>query len=182
MTCSCHQAPDGRRGFLAQAAAWILGLFAYGVPLLAGLAAFLNPWRQRGEAAFSVRVTTLAALPVGGPPQRFPIIAERTDAWTRFPAEAVGAVFLRRVGEKDLAVLSSICPHAGCGVSYDARTNGFFCPCHSAHFDIQGKRTDAKSISPRDMDMLGYNLRNGSEVWVRFEKFQTGTPWKVAKS
>jgi Rieske Fe-S protein len=182
MTCSCHQAPDGRRGFLAKAAACILGLLAYGVPVLAGLAAFLNPWRQRGEAARSVRVTTLAALPVGGPPQRFPIVTERTDAWTRFPAEAVGAVFLRRVGEKDLAVLSSICPHAGCGVSYDAKASGFVCPCHSAHFDIQGKRTDAKSISPRDMDMLGYELRNGSEVWVRFEKFQTGTPWKVVKS
>ncbi|MGA2067720.1 MAG: Rieske 2Fe-2S domain-containing protein [Thermoguttaceae bacterium] len=182
MTCRYNQTPDSRRGFLAQAAAWILGLVAYGVPVLAGLAAFLNPWRQRKEAAGSVRVTMLAALTVGGPPQRFPIISEHSDAWTRYPAEAVGAVFLRRTADKDLAVLSATCPHAGCGVSYDAKANGFLCPCHSAHFDIDGKRTDAQAVSPRDMDSLEFEIRNGAEVWVRFEKFQTGTPQRIAKA
>jgi Rieske Fe-S protein len=183
MSCPCSSSPgDDRRGFLAKTAAWICGLSAYGLPVLAGVAAFLNPWRQRGEAVRVVRVTTLAALPVGGPPQRFPIVAERTDAWTRFPAEALGAVFLRRVGDKALAVLSATCPHAGCGISYDAQASGFFCPCHAAHFDPQGKRTDATSVSPRDMDLLGYEIRNDAEVWVRFEKFQTGLSWRAAKS
>jgi menaquinol-cytochrome c reductase iron-sulfur subunit len=183
MTCPCQNAPhDGRRGFLAKTAAWVLGLSAYGVPVVAAVAAFLNPWREKSPAGQSIRVTTLAALPKGDTPQRFPIIAERTDAWTRYPAEAVGAVFLRRTGEKDLAVLSSICPHAGCGVSYEAKERGFFCPCHKAHFDIDGKRTDATSISPRDLDSLEYEVRNGSEVWVRFEKFQTGTSRKIAKA
>jgi Rieske Fe-S protein len=183
MTCSCQNARGGnRRGFLAKTAAWVFGLAAYGVPAAAAVAAFLNPWREKSPAGQSIRVTTLAALPVGAAPQRFPIIAERSDAWTRYPAEAVAAVYLRRTDKKDLAVLSSICPHAGCGVSYESKEAGFFCPCHKAHFDIDGKRTDATSISPRDMDALEYEVRNGTEVWVRFEKFQTGTSRKIVKA
>ncbi len=31
-------------------------------------------------------------------------------------------------------------------------------------------------MSPRDLDSLEVEIRNGAEVWVRFEKFRTGTP------
>ncbi|MGD0900201.1 MAG: Rieske (2Fe-2S) protein [Thermoguttaceae bacterium] len=182
MTCQCHPSPDNRRGFLAKAAAWVFGLSAYGVPVAAAVAAFLNPWRQKGPSGQWIRVTTLSALPVGAAPQRFPLVAERTDAWTRYAAEAIGAVHLRRTGDKEAVALSAICPHAGCGVGYEAKESGFFCPCHKAHFDRDGKRTDAKSISPRDMDSLECEIRNASEVWVRFENFKTGTTQKIARA
>src|SRR5437867_2024523 len=86
--------PD-RRGFLAKCLALSFTALALAVPAAAALAAFLNPWRQKGAQGTWVRAASLAALPEGKP-QRCPIIADRTDAWTSYPAEAIGAVFLCR--------------------------------------------------------------------------------------
>jgi menaquinol-cytochrome c reductase iron-sulfur subunit len=174
--------PGDRRGFLIGGAAAVLGAAAYAVPALAALAAFLNPWRQKGEAGRLVRVTTLPALTLNGPPQRFPIIAQRTDAWNRFDNEPIGAVFLRRTGETDVEAIQVVCPHAGCSVTYDQAAGGFFCPCHTAHFDIAGRRTDQQSPSPRDLDTLKVVIQNGDEVWIQFEEFYTGRADKVLKS
>lgn len=183
MKCCCSTASgDDRRGFMAKALAVALGAAAYGIPALTALVAFLNPWRQKSQAGELVRVASLTSLPVGGVPQRFPVIADRSDAWNRYPAEPIGAVFLRRIGEKEIVALHVICPHAGCFVGFDPKSNGFFCPCHAAKFDIEGKRSDQSSMSPRDLDTLEVEIRNAAEVWVKFEKFQTGTAVKTVKS
>jgi len=173
---------DDRRGFLTKVGAAVFAAVAYATPSLVGLVAFLNPWRQKAQAGQMIRVASLASLPVGGPPQRFPVLADRTDAWSAYRAEPIGAVFLHRTGENTITAFQVICPHAGCFVTFDPKNNGFYCPCHSAHFDVQGQRTDEKSMSPRDLDTLDVEIRNGSDVWVKFETFQTGTSSKIAKS
>ena len=166
----------GRRGFLAV----LLGIAAYATPLVAGLVTFLNPWRQKSESGRTIGVASLSALPVGGPPLRFPVIAERTDAWTRYTAEPIGAVFLRRTAADKVVALQALCPHAGCLVGLDPQGNGFTCPCHAARFDLDGKRSEARSMCPRDLDSLDVVL-DGDKISVKFEKFQTGTPKKVAR-
>jgi Rieske Fe-S protein len=170
-----------RRNFLASCLAVLGGAAAGAVPALAGLAAFLNPWREKSEAGRSIRVASLASLTVGGPPMRVPVIADRRDAWNRFAAEPIGAVFLRRTGEKQVVAVSVVCPHAGCQVAFDGKQNGFFCPCHAAKFDADGKRTEAQSMSPRDLDTLDVEIKD-TEVWVKFERFRTGTAEKVTRS
>lgn len=160
----------------------LLAAAAYAVPALAGLAAFLNPLRQKTLSRQSIRVCSLPALTVGGPPQRFPVIADRTDAWNRYPAEPIGAVFLRRTGPATVVAWQSLCPHAGCCVTLEPAAAGFVCPCHRARFDLEGRRTDPASMSPRDLDSLAVEIRNAAEVWVRFEKFRSGTPAKIATS
>lgn len=37
--------------------------------------------------------------------------------------------------------LSSICPHLGCRVHWEAHNDRFFCPCHNGVFDPNGKAT-----------------------------------------
>ena len=123
-----------------------------------------------------------AAIPVGGPPQRCPVIADRSDAWNGYPAEAVGAIFLCQVSDDKFLALQSICPHNGGCVSYDPEKKNFYCPSHGALFDLQGRRLDEKSISPRDLDALEVEIRDGTEVWVKFEKFQDGTAEKIVKT
>ena len=49
----------------------------------------------------------------------------------------------------------------------------FACPCHGAKFELDGKRFPGPSESPRAMDALQVELRDG-EVWVKFERFATG--------
>jgi menaquinol-cytochrome c reductase iron-sulfur subunit len=182
--CARHAAPGGenRRGFLGRAAAVICGGFALLVPTAVSIAAFLNPLRQKSQSGQFMRLVSLEVLPEDGTPRKVPVIADRTDAWNTYPAEPIGAVFLRRKGA-EISALQVICPHAGCSINYESSSSGgkFFCPCHAASFDLAGKRTDATSPSPRDMDTLDVEVRNKNEVWVKFETFGVGTAKKVAQ-
>jgi len=171
-----------RRGFFEQVATLLFGGAALSVPGLTGLFAFLNPLRLKAQGGEFMRLASLDALPEDGSPRKVPVVAERTDAWNRFPAEPIGAVFLRRVGA-EVKALQVICPHAGCSIGLQATAEGshFLCPCHIANFDLDGKRTDKVSPSPRDMDAMEVEIRNNNEVWVKFQTFNLGTSAKVAQ-
>ncbi|HID74805.1 MAG TPA: Rieske (2Fe-2S) protein [Planctomycetaceae bacterium] len=171
-----------RRGFISRVALLGLAAAAYAVPVVGGLLAFLDPLRRKGAAGRLVRVASLDGLPEDGTPQKVAVVAERVDAWRR-TVEPVGAVYLRRTAEDEVVALQVVCPHAGCTVEYRDAASGqggeFFCPCHRARFDLAGKRLDKVSQSPRDLDPLEVQIRNGTEVWVRFQKFQFGTSKRV---
>jgi len=178
-------APGERRGFIAKVAAAVLGGISLVVPALTALVAYLNPIRQKSQGGEFFRLTTLATLPEDGTPRRFPVITDRVDAWNRYPREPIGAVWLRRTGDpKDpVAAFQVVCPHAGCIIVLDSTPEGvrFFCPCHVAGFDLEGRRTDRPSPSPRDMDALEVDVRDG-DVWVKFENFILGTSQQIAES
>lgn len=172
-----------RRGFLGSLVAWILGLVALAPSLAAGLVAFLAPMGGRQRGGLMVRLTTLDNLPPDGTPRKFPIVAEKRDAWS-LSREPVGAVYLRRLPSGEVQALHVTCPHAGCPIEFRRLTGKdvvgeFYCPCHVARFDLDGKRLEEKSQSPRDMDTLSVEIRDGQEVWVEFQNFQTGTSQKI---
>jgi menaquinol-cytochrome c reductase iron-sulfur subunit len=171
-----------RRGFLAKLTALFAGCVALVAPAAVGIVAFLNPHRQKSRAGAFIRVTNFDALPEDGTPQKFPVIADRTDAWNFFPNVPVGAVYLRRAGKDRVEALQVVCPHAGCSIMVEpARIERkFFCPCHAASFDLAGKRLDADSPSPRDMDSLETEIRN-NEIWVKFQNYRTGPANKIAQ-
>ncbi len=185
---SLHPQPSSvasRRGFFDRLAAWALGAAAAAVPLASGLVAFLNPLRQTSRSGAFLPLTPLDMVPADGTPKKFAVIAGHTDAWTVFPPEPIGAVFLQRVGGNGLSGIpvvawQVICPHAGCAIDFEPSPHGgsFLCPCHAATFNLAGKRAQANSPSPRDMDRLAVEIRNG-EVWVKFETFTVGTARKV---
>ena len=154
--------------------------------MIAGLcAAIIHPLRQKGQTGQSVRLGSLDTLPTDGTPVKSTVLMDQVDAWNRAANQPVGAVFLRRVGEK-VQAFNVVCPHAGCSVEYkeeldpstNQKTAKFFCPCHVASFDLTGRRTDATSPSPRDLDELTVELK-GPEIWVQFQNFQVGIPSKV---
>jgi MYXO-CTERM domain-containing protein len=179
--CGCRSgAGDPRRGFLAKLGALVLALVAYVTPAIAGLVAFLNPLRQKSKSGEFIRLAALDTL--DGTPRKVAIIQDRTDAWNRYPNQPVGAVWLRKVGENEVKAIHVVCPHAGCFIDYDAANNRFVCPCHTAHFDLDGVRLDATSSSPRDLDTLevDYETKDGVKyVLVKFQNFRIGTADKV---
>ena len=177
---------DNRRNFVVGAMAIGAGVIAGVVPALAAVVAGLNPLRQKSQVGGFRRLASLDALPEDGTPRRFPVIADRTDAWNRIPNQPIGAVLLRRVENDRVEALNVICPHLGCTVGYVQGEDGgkLFCPCHVASFDLSGKRLDETSPSPRDLDVLEVDaekLKLG-QVWVKFQNFQTGTAKKVAEA
>ncbi len=172
-----------RRGFLAKMTAVIAGAVALITPAAVGIVAFLNPLRQKGRLGKLIRVTSLDALPHDGTPQKFPVVADRADAWYLFPSEHIGAVYLRRTGKDRVEALQVVCPHAGCVIMLEEAADGkkFFCPCHAASFDLAGKRLAQNSPCPRDMDSLDTEIRNDNEVWVKFQNFTPGIATKIAQ-
>jgi menaquinol-cytochrome c reductase iron-sulfur subunit len=173
-----HSDPD-RRGFFKKILATLLGGIAAAVPLAAGFLVATDPLRRKSAAAAAIRVTTLDALPADGVPRRFPVIAAKTDAWNRFGAAPIGAVYLRRTADDKVAALNVVCPHAGCFVDFMAGNGTFRCPCHQSSFAVDGKIADARSPSPRGLDSLPVEVKADGSVWVAFQNFQAGRPDKV---
>lgn len=171
-----------RRDFISRSAAIIIGGIVGIVPLVSGLLVFLDPLRRKSKAVEgAVRVATLSALPNDGKPHKFPVISSRTDAWNKFPATPIGAVYLRRIGEKQVEALHVVCPHAGCFVDFVPSRTCFLCPCHNSTFAIDGAINDPKSPSPRGLDTLPVEIR-GEEIFVKFQNFRSGVHDKIPEA
>ncbi len=172
------QLPD-RRGFLKKAAAAGLGALTLLAPVASGVMVVLDPLREKSEQSTLVQITSLQSLPEDGLPRKYVVVSSHVDAWNRTPAIPIGAVYLRRTGPKSVQALNVVCPHAGCFVDYVAARKGFHCPCHNSSFGLDGKVDDPKSPSPRALDELPVEIRNETEVWVRFQNFLAGHAQKI---
>lgn len=170
---------NDRRGFFKKAIASVIGAVLGLVPVGAGLTVFFDPLRRKASAGGAVQIATLDALPDDGVPRKFPVLAERIDAWNKFSRTPIGAVYLRRTREGKLQAFNVVCPHAGCFVDFIPASDTFLCPCHNSAFTLDGKIADRTSPSPRGLDLLEVELRHDREVWVKFQNFQAGRAEKV---
>jgi nitrite reductase/ring-hydroxylating ferredoxin subunit len=170
---------SGRRNFFKGAAAVVFGGAALAAPVGAGLAVLLDPLRHRdGAGGRWVRVTALEAIPADDIPRKFAVVADKIDAWNKIPDVPIGAIYLRRSTNNELEALSVVCPHAGGIIDYDAATACFLCPLHKSLFNPDGSIKDKKSPSPRGMDSLPVEVRDGA-IWVQFENFRVGVAQKI---
>jgi menaquinol-cytochrome c reductase iron-sulfur subunit len=180
-------ATSQRRNFLIKLAATVIGGIAAVFPFAVGLFTFGDPLRRRAAAEGDgyIRVASLDALPDDGVPRQFAVIADRTDAWNRFPDEPIGAIYLRRKrGGKEIDAFNAICPHAGCFVAYAGERNVFQCPCHNSAFQLDGEIIQP-SPSPRAMDKLECKIDKvdgREEILVKFQDFLPGRGEAIPKA
>ena len=134
--------------------------------------------RRRRSGATTVEPIPVAPLTdvpdvaAGATPLRLPVVAaEQHDAWNRLQEVRLGSVWLSKTGEQ-LSCFSTACPHAGCGIDFDAERRLFICPCHGSSFALDGSRREGPS--PRDMDRLEVDVQAG-QVRCRFQRFRTAT-------
>jgi len=182
---SAPQQPE-RRGFLSGFFTISIAGMLAALPFGSGIATLLDPIFRKSGGSDAVKIAKLEAVPDDGIPRRFPVIADRRDAWNYYPDDPIGAVYLRRLpGEKKVEAFQANCPHAGCFVNFvEQQESGVFsCPCHTSTFNVEGKRINLDHCeSPRDLDTLAVDekrLEQG-EVWVEFKTFKTGVAEKVA--
>lgn len=159
------------------AALVVSGVIAVVAPV-AGLFTFLDPLRRKSESRGLVRVAALTSLPENGEPRKVQVLDTLIDAWNRTEDVPIGSVYVQKTGADTVRVLNATCPHLGCAVGINAAKNGFACPCHKSSFAIDGKIADPKSPSPRGMDELQAEVKDG-EVWVKFQNFRKGTAEKI---
>src|SRR6185436_8802440 len=117
--------------------------------------------------------------PADGLPRKFPVIAAKVDAWNRFEAAPIGAVYLRRTADGKVEAFNAACPHAGCFVDFSESKKCFQCPCHDSSFALDGKIANPGSPSPRALDSLTVKVDDDGAVWVTFQNFQAGRADKV---
>jgi menaquinol-cytochrome c reductase iron-sulfur subunit len=165
--------PASRRSFFKEAAAILIGAIVSVVPLASGLFVFMDPLRRKSKAGDFILVASLSAIPEDGLPRKFSVISDHTDAWSKLPPSPVGAVYLRRVGQA-VEAFNVVCPHAGCFVDFLPEKKSYLCPCHNSTFALDGKISDPRSPSPRALDKLATEVRNGTEVWVKFQNYRAG--------
>ena len=138
-----------------------------------GLAAtrFLAPIEKQPAGPW-YPVATLFDLPDDGQPVRVLITAHEHDAWTKFPDQTVGAVFLRRRPD-DGAILAFAPEHhplLHIPVEYHASDRLFRSNCWSLSFDLDGNE-----IEQDDLPAVGHKMPrlpvfvSEGRVWVRYE-------------
>ena len=163
--------PDqSRRNFLLLVP---LGIFA-GVAATIATAAFrfLRPVFARAEGKWS-DVAPVAKLQ-GDKPIMRSIIAEHQAGW----ASTVEEHFVYVLPNRNNQVLSSVCPHEGCNVSWRDEENEFFCPCHDSYFAADGSRT--RGPSRRGLDPLPTRLKDGV-LQVQYQTFINNTEERIAR-
>ena len=64
---------------------------------------------------------------------------------------------------EDFLALSSVCPHLGCRVHWEAHNDRFFCPCHNGVFDPSGKATGGPPAADgQDLPQYPLKVVNGA--------------------
>jgi menaquinol-cytochrome c reductase iron-sulfur subunit len=166
-----------RRSFLKWATNGLGAVFGLilGVPAIAYL---LDPRHRSAPGGDFKPVANLSELSIDEPRQVV-IRAPRQDAWTLHTDDVIGRVWLIRRDEKKVDAYTTICPHLGGSINYDASARGFKCPLHNAEFNLACQRIAGPA--PRDMDSLEVELE-GDVVKVKYQNFYQGIPEKKPKA
>src|SRR6266550_4561980 len=93
------------------------------------------------------------------------IVAEHIAGWAAVTEEH--SVYI--LPAKNNQVLSAICPHEGCEVSWQSDTNLFSCPCHESYFAAAGSRIKGPSL--RGLDALPMRQQEG-KLQVQYQLFE----------
>ena len=161
----------GRRDFLS--------LFSW--TIFAGIAAtmltnafrFLRP---NAVAASSQKWTDVARVAqlTGDKPIMRSILTEQNAGWAATLEERL-VYILPQHGNQ---IISAVCPHEGCDVSWRDDTNQFICPCHDSFFTAAGERISGPAR--RGLDPLPSRVEDG-KLQVRYQSFENNTPERVAR-
>ncbi len=166
---------DGSRRKFMLAGAGVLGACVAGVTAAPALSFLTHPLRTATTSGSD------AFIPAGklvqfqaGVPVKVDLYADRVDAWNRMVEVKIGSAWVMKHGD-ELRAMSTVCPHLGCAIDYDAENAKFVCPCHDSFFSIDGAVQTGPS--PRDMDALEVETQ-GDLVAIRYQRFKQGTERK----
>ena len=164
-----------------------------------GVGYLAAPLLGREKSSALVRRLCLLDDLTPGSPKECVLTGNRQDAWTLYPSEVLGRVWLVRRTDADVApakskvdAYSTVCPHLGCTIGLDSKGNAFYCPCHKAFFEFSGAAVPQtedgeKNPSPRDMDSLDCRIvqDENTEAWwveVEYQNFEIGSEKKTPKA
>ncbi len=152
------------------------GVCVAGVTAAPAVSVLIHPLRTpttSGSDAY-IPVGKLAQF-VGTTPVKVDLFSDTVDAWNRAVHVKIGSAWVRQDAEGQLVAMSTVCPHLGCAIDYDADNSKFICPCHDSFFSLDGGVETGPS--PRGMDSLEVQTE-GDLVAIRYQRFKQGTDAK----
>ena len=167
-----REIPRDRRSFLGA----LMGLGAAGVGALLSIPLVrfaLHPiLAKTTETAWSDlgAVDEFASLTL---PMKRLIKVEQRDGWRRIISEK--SVYVTKGADGQLRVLSSICPHLGCSITWNDTKTQFVCPCHIGVFAPDGALVSGPP--PRAMDELETKVEDG-RLKAQYQYFRQLVPTK----
>ena len=125
-----------------------------GLPVIGYL---ISPALNAQKSDAWVPVGKLETYPIGVPTQ-FSFTRTKVNGWEKTVDSY--SVFVLRGQDNSVKVLSGICTHLGCRLSYYKDSNQFICPCHDGHFSADGQVLSGPP--PRPMDQYETKNDNGN--------------------
>jgi len=81
-----------------------------------------------------------------GTPTLFSYTLSTINGWEK-TTNSFGA-YIVRSNATDVKVFSNMCTHLSCRVNWKNELSEYICPCHDAHFDVEGKVTAGPPPAP----------------------------------
>lgn len=137
-------------------------------------------WAAQDQAAFEL-IDALAAQGAGGSGGTGPLPVTAVEVLAQVPLNQIpdngyrmentpgGRFFIGRFNGQ-FRVLEGTCTHEGCFVDWSAGPGIFTCPCHTAHFDIEGQNVSGPPPSP--LFRPDFRVQNGM---LEITRDQAGT-------
>ena len=122
-----------RRAFCSKTLALLGGLTAAvaAVPLVSF---FVSPVTRKAATSW-IPICEASQLS-SNEPTKVTYTFLRKDGWAE--SEVRRTVFVRKLPDNQLAVLTNKCTHLGCAVDWSSSEGQFTCPCHGGIFDKDG--------------------------------------------
>lgn len=126
----------------------------------------IGPAFRPKENEIWVPLGPLKDYPIGVP-KPFNFTRSQINGWER-TVNSYG-VFVIRNDESQVLVLSNICTHLGCRVSWHTDLQHYVSPCHNGHFDIVGSVVSGPP--PRPLDEFTTKIENGN-LYIQYPPFK----------
>jgi menaquinol-cytochrome c reductase iron-sulfur subunit len=145
-----------RRDFIKVVTAAVGTILGAGIGIPA-IGTLISPALREQANEGWIPLGPLKKIPVGTP-TFFSFIRRQVNGWEN-TATSYG-VFAVRKDETNVVVLSNICTHLGCHISWHPDIQEYVSPCHDGHFDIYGKVTFGPP--PRPLDEYQTKVEDGN--------------------
>jgi menaquinol-cytochrome c reductase iron-sulfur subunit len=149
-----------RRQFLSVITGAIGALIslALGIPAIAYV---IGPALQRRDTENWIQLGSPAKVELNTP-TLFKARIERQTGWITNQEEI--SVYILTDNGRDFLAMSNICTHLGCRVRWISDQDQFFCPCHNAVFNQEGRVVTGPP--PRPLDRFEVKVEN-DQLWIR---------------
>jgi Rieske Fe-S protein len=156
-----------RRDFV-KAAVTFLGTLMGAIIGIPAISYLISPGLRAKETETWVPLGALSDYPIGIP-KLFSFTRSTVNGWEK-TINSYG-VFVIRKDETQVQVLSNICTHLGCRVSWHDDLKHYVSPCHDGHFDIAGNVISGPP--PRPLDEFVVKIEDDN-LYIQYPPYKRG--------